>query len=217
MTIRERIPDGLTRRTQYFVRIHGYRIPDPGVEQHRAQWLEHGIPAAEIDRAVAYQEIWGGIALPPSPHYDGGPSSLSAGVPEGAKGEGWWFGAGPQRTALPYSFMIGPKGEFGIHAGTWVSLHGSIAGWVESMALADHARRCARTITTVTGEAVEALQLDGLEPVLEVAGRADTWWRGADSLVAVYRGEAECMLAPQCRTATVYSGLDEWGLKGLGA
>jgi hypothetical protein len=92
--IKGKIPGGITRRAQYFIRIHGYRIPDLGVEQHRAQWLEHGIPSAEIDRTVAYQEMWGGIA---------------------------------------------------------------------------------------------------------------------------HRGEAECMSAPQCRTATVYSGLDEWGLKGLGA
>ena len=110
---------------------------------------------------------------------------------------GWWFEAGLQRTALPYAFVIGPEGEFGIHAGTWVPLHGSIEGWVESVALADHARRCARTITTVTGEAVEALRLDGFEPVLEVAGLADGWWRGADSLVAVYRADAGCTLAPR--------------------
>ncbi|MFD9409670.1 hypothetical protein ACFWBN_22005 [Streptomyces sp. NPDC059989] len=38
-----------------------------------------------------------------------------------------------------------------------------------------------------------------------------------DSLIAIYRGEAEFMEAPQCRTATVYAGLDEWGLRGLGA
>lgn len=170
-------------------------------------------PGGRIDRAAAYQEIWGGIALPPSPHYDGGPSSLSADVPEGPEAGGWWFGAGMQRTALPCTFMIGPEGEFGVHAGTWVPLHGSVAGWVEAVALADRARRCARTVTTVTGEAVEALQLGRFEPVLEVAGRSDTWWRGADSLVAVYRGEAECMSAPQCRTAAVCSGLDEWGLQ----
>ncbi|WP_194838723.1 hypothetical protein [Nocardia sp. XZ_19_369] len=30
------------------------------------------------------------------------------------------------------------------------------------------------------------------EPVTEVRGLADTWWRGSDSLVAIYTGEAEC-------------------------
>ncbi|MFF9915575.1 hypothetical protein [Streptomyces sp. NPDC013457] len=63
---------------------------------------------------------------------------------------------------------------------------------------------------------MDELELDGFEAVQEVAGLADTWWRGTDSLVAVYRGEAEVMDAPQCLTATVYAGLDEWGLRGLG-
>ncbi|WP_405959392.1 hypothetical protein [Streptomyces sp. NBC_00868] len=164
---------------------------------------------------VAYEEVWGGLALPPSPHYDGGPRTLSGDVPEGPDPD-WHFGAGDQRTALPYAFMIGPDGEFGLHAGDWAPLHASIEGWVEALALADHARRCARTTTTLTGDAVDDLDLDGFEPVPEVAGLADTWWRGTDSLIAVYRGEAEIMNAPQCRTATIYAGLNEWGLHRLG-
>ncbi|MER6781139.1 MULTISPECIES: hypothetical protein [unclassified Streptomyces] len=92
--------------------------------------------------------------------------------------------------------MIGPRG-------------------IEALALADHARRCARTTTTLTGDAVDGIELDGFEAVPEVVGLADTWWRGADSLVAVYRGEAEAMHAPRCRTATVYAGLDDRGLRGL--
>ncbi|WP_410540143.1 hypothetical protein [Streptomyces sp. KL2] len=168
-----------------------------------------------VDRVVAYAQTWGGIALPPAQHYDGGPGVFAPGVPAGSKEEGWWFEAGPQRTALPYSFMIGPRGEFGIEAERWVPLHASVEGWVESLALADHALRYARTITTVTGDAVEDLQLDGFTPVPETAGLADTWWQGTDSLVAVYQGEAECMAAPRCRTATLYSGLDTWGLTGL--
>lgn len=94
-------------------------------------------------------------------------------------------------------------------------MHAGVEGWVESLALADHARRCARTTTTLTGAAVDDLELDGFDAVPEVAGLADTWWRGSDSLIAVYRGEAEVMEAPRCRTATIYAGLDAWGLKGL--
>jgi hypothetical protein len=45
-------------------------------------------------------------------------------------------------------------------------------------------------------------------------GRADTWWRGSDSLVALYTGEAEALGIPEGRVALVYSGLDEWGLRG---
>ncbi|MGW7106528.1 hypothetical protein ACWGHU_10260 [Streptomyces xanthophaeus] len=178
--------------------------------------MEHGIPEAQIDRVVAYQAVWGGLALPPSPHYDGGPLTLSGDVPEGPDPD-WHFGAGNPRTALPYSFMIGPNGEFGLHAGTWAPLHASVEGWVEALALADHARRCARTTTTLTGDEVDTLDLGGFKPVPEIAGLADTWWRGTDSLIAVYHGEADVMHAPQCRTATLYAGLNKWGLKGLNA
>ncbi|MEE1735034.1 hypothetical protein PUR49_00410 [Streptomyces sp. BE147] len=215
MSIDKGIPGGITRSAKYFISAHGYWTGRADLEQYRARWVEHGIPEAQIDRVVAYETVWGGLALPPSPHYDGGPRTLSGDVPQGPDPD-WHFGAGSQRTALPYAFMIGPSGEFGLHAGTWAPLHASVEGWVEALALANRARRCARTTTTLTGDEVDILDLDGFEPVPEVAGLADTWWRGTDSLIAVYRGEAEVMHAPQCRTATIYAGLDEWGLKGLG-
>ncbi len=44
-------------------------------------------------------------------------------------------------------------------------------------------------------------------------GLADTWWRGPDSLVALYTEEAAAMSFPRDRTALIYSGLDEWGLR----
>lgn len=72
----------------------------------------------------------------------------------------------------------------------------------------------AKQITKVSGEDVDALQLGFYEPVLEVEGLADGWWRGADSLVAVYKGEAECFARPGWRSAVMYSGLDKWGLHG---
>ncbi|GAA0369115.1 hypothetical protein GCM10010151_68810 [Actinoallomurus spadix] len=52
------------------------------------------------------------------------------------------------------------------------------------------------------------------DAVPEVAGSADTWWRGGDSLVALYTGEAEHFAVPRYRTALIYSGLDDWGLRG---
>ncbi|MFD3809294.1 hypothetical protein ACFWTC_38540 [Streptomyces sp. NPDC058619] len=215
MAIDARIPEGLTRRAEYFVGCHGYWTGRSDVEQQRARWVKYGVPGSQVDRVAAYEAAWGGLALPPSPHYDGGPRTLSGGVPEALGAGCWYFEAGEQRTALPYSFVIGPTGEFGLHAGDWVPLHGSVEGWVEALALADHARRCARSTTVLTGDAVEGLDLGGFEPVSEVAGVADAWWRGPDSLFAIYRGEAEVMCAPQCRTATVYAGLDAWGLRGL--
>ncbi|MFE0730671.1 hypothetical protein ACFW2X_20935 [Streptomyces antibioticus] len=44
-------------------------------------------------------------------------------------------------------------------------------------------------------------------------GLADTWWRGPDSLVALYTEEAAAMSFPRGRTALIYSGFDEWGLR----
>ncbi|MFG1998844.1 hypothetical protein ACGFNU_06810 [Spirillospora sp. NPDC048911] len=208
------IPDGLTRRARDFVRVHGVRVESLAVEQWRVRWLDLGIPAAEIDRAAVYSSRWGGLVLPPAPHYEGGPRILCPDTPEGSPAEGWWFDAGPQRCSVPYAFMIGPNGEFGIHSERWVPLHATVEGWVESVALAYHASLWAKEITRVAGDGVEALRLEGYEPVPEIAGLADTWWRGEDSLVAVYNGEAECLSAPDCRAMLIYSGLDTWGLNG---
>jgi hypothetical protein len=207
-------PEGLTRRARFFVRAHGLRVDSLRVDQHRDRWLELGIPAVEVDRVAAYGARWGGLALPPAPQYDGGPRILCPDTPEGSPTEGWWFEAGMQRTAVPYSFMIGPNGEFGIHSDRWVPLHSTVEGWVESVALAHHASMWAKKITKVTGDDVDALQLEAYNAVPEVAGLADTWWRGRDSLVAIYKGEAECLSAPRCQTAFTYSGLDDWGRHG---
>jgi hypothetical protein len=208
------VPEGLTRRAESFVSVHGLRVEIPQLDQYRQRWLDLGIPAVEIDRVAAYARRWGGLVLPPAPEYDGGPRILSPDTPEGSPDEGWWFEAGIQRAAVPYSFMIGPNGEFGIHADRWVPLHATVEGWVESVALAYHASMWAQKITKITGDDVDALRLDAYDPVSEVAGLADTWWRGGDSLVAIYMGEAACLSAPKCRTAFIYSGLDDWGLHG---
>ncbi|MEV8395444.1 MULTISPECIES: hypothetical protein [unclassified Streptomyces] len=208
------MPEGLTRRARTFIGAHGIKVDSPRVDEYREGWLGIGIPGAEIDRVAAYREKWGGLVLPPSPEYDGGPKLLSPDTPDNSLGEGWWFEAGMQRTAVPYSFMIGPAGEFGIHSDRWTPLHASIEGWVESLALAHHASTSAPQITKVTGDAVAGLSLDGYEPMPEAMGLADTWWRGTDSLIAIYTGEAECLAAPKYRTAYIYSGLDEWALRG---
>ncbi|WP_459547941.1 hypothetical protein [Nocardia sp. X0981] len=113
-----RTPEGLSRRARYFVENHGLRVPCRDLRRYRDVWLEHGIPAAEIDRAVAFQEVRGGIALPPAPAYEGGPRVLEADVPEGPTVEGWRFPAGERRVSSAYGFMIGSGGEFGIDADT---------------------------------------------------------------------------------------------------
>ncbi|MFF9979492.1 hypothetical protein [Streptomyces erythrochromogenes] len=208
------VPEGLTRRARSFISSHGVRLPISGVDQHREKWLTLGIPSVEVDRVQNFAAQWGGLALPPSPQYEGGPKVFLPDTPEESPGGGWCYEAGPQRTAVPYGFVIGPEGEFGIQAGRWVPLHGSVEGWVESIALAYHAFRWATAINVASGEAVEELQLEGYQPVIEVDGMSDSWLRGKDSLVAVYRGVAECMAAPQCRIAVTYSGLGDWGLNG---
>lgn len=207
-------PVGLSRRAQDFVRVNGIRLPRQDIRRHRDAWTEHGIPAAEVERAAAFQDRWGGLALPPAPFYEGGPRILGAGCPEGSDAAGWSFGAGDCRVSMAYGFVIGPDGAFGIDACRWTPLHASTDGWVESLALAAHARRWAKTATRLTGKAAAALDLAGFESVPEVQGVTDTWWRGKDSLVALYRGEAVGLDAPQCLEAHVYGGLDEWGLHG---
>lgn len=208
-----RPPERLSRRARYFLEVHAVRVPHRDLRRCRDVWLAHGIPAAEIDRAVAFQDAWGGTALPPAPAYEGGPRVLDADVPEAAA-EGWRFRAGDCRVSMAYGFVIGPGGEFGIDAERWTPLHAGPQGWVEALALAHHAGRWARTVTKITGDAVEQLDLDGFEPVPEVQGLTDTWWRGADSLIAIYDGEAVGFAAPHCREAHIYGGLDTWGLDG---
>ncbi|MFJ6780586.1 hypothetical protein [Streptomyces yangpuensis] len=207
-------PAGLSRRAQRFVAAEGIRLRGRDIRQYRDAWIGHGIPAVEIDRAAAFQNRWGGLALPPAPFYEGGPRILEADCPERTPLDGWSFPAGDCRVSMAYGFMIGPDGAFGIDAHRWTPLHASTDGWVESLALAAHARRSARTVTRIKGKAVEAMDLGGFEPVPEVQGVTDTWWRGKDSLIAVYRGEAVGLGAPQCLEAHVYDGLDERGLHG---
>ncbi|MET8596072.1 hypothetical protein [Streptomyces althioticus] len=207
-------PPGLSRRAQRFIETAGIRVRPHDIRRHRDAWIGRGIPAAEIERATVFQDCWGGLALSPAPFYEGGPRVLNADCPEAMPAGGWSFPAGDCRVSMAYSFMIGPDGTFGIDAHRWTPLHAGIDGWVESLALAAHARRWATTVTRVTRKAVDALDLGEFEPVPEVRGVIDSWWRGKDSLIAVYRGEAVGLDAPQCLEAHIYGGLDEWALHG---
>ncbi|WDN56328.1 hypothetical protein [Streptomyces clavuligerus] len=207
-------PAGLSRRARRFVEAEGIRVHRQDIRRHRDAWTGQHIPASEFDRAIAFQDRWGGLALPPAPFYEGGPRILGARRPGRAPAGGWSFRAGDCRVSMAYGFMIGPDGAFGIDAHHWTPLHASTDGWVESLALAAHARRWARTVTRITGRAVDSLHLGGFEPVPEIQGVTDTWWRGRDSLIALYRGEAVGLDAPQCLEAHIYGGLDAWGLHG---
>ncbi|MGK3094950.1 hypothetical protein ACG93S_34625 [Streptomyces sp. WAC01490] len=85
---------------------------------------------------------------------------------------------------------------------------------MESLALAHHASTWAEQVTKLVGDDVDGIELNGYAPVREVKGLADTWWRGPDSLVALYSGEAASLDFPRGRIAVICSGLDEWGLRG---
>ncbi|MFF3222400.1 hypothetical protein ACFYV7_06355 [Nocardia suismassiliense] len=178
----------LTRRAEWFIATNCVRCESVSLEQHRDAWLEMGISATHIDRVVEFQRRWGGLVLPPSPDYGGGPKVLWAEMPVDALARGGWFDAGEERVSMAYGFMIGPAGEFGIDGARWVPLHASIEGWIESVALAHHASNRAEQITTIRGAAVDRVALHDFEPLTEVRGLADTWWRGPDSLVAIYTG-----------------------------
>ncbi|MEU4318310.1 hypothetical protein AB0F85_14135 [Nocardia fluminea] len=204
----------LTRRGKLFISTHCFRDECPGLEEYRDRWLEIGVPATQVDRVIEFQRRWGGLALPPSPNYDGGPKMLCAEMPVDALERAGWFEAGTLRVSMAYGFMIGPAGEFGIDGDRWVPLHASIEGWIESVALAHHAANWAQQITTIRGDAIDDLPLSTLVPVAETRGMADTWWRGPDSLIAIYTGEAECYGASRLRVARIYAGLDARGLDG---
>lgn len=106
----------------------------------------------KIDRAAAFQERWGGLALPTAPFHEGGPRILGAGCPEGSAAEGWLFPAGSCRVSMAYGCKTGFDGSFGINAYRWTPPHASTDGWVESLALTTHAGRWARAVTKIKGE-----------------------------------------------------------------
>ncbi|WP_378741008.1 hypothetical protein [Nocardia brasiliensis] len=199
----------LTRRGEWFVSTQCIRVETPSFEQLGEQWLELGVPATLVDRVLDFQRRWGGLVLPPSAEYEGGPKVLWAEMlVDAARADAGWFGAGDGRVSMAYGFTIGPAGEFGISIDPFVPLHASIEGWIESVALAHHASRSARQITTIRGDEIDELALHDFEPVPEVRGLADTWWRGPDSLISIHTGDAECFGVSRLRVARVYAGLD---------
>ncbi|GGU60942.1 hypothetical protein GCM10010274_57170 [Streptomyces lavendofoliae] len=75
-------PAGLSRRAQRFIETEGIRVRRQDIRRHHDAWIEHGIPAAEIERATAFQDRWGGLTLPSAPFYEGGPRILDADCPQ---------------------------------------------------------------------------------------------------------------------------------------
>ncbi|WP_155375026.1 hypothetical protein [Catellatospora vulcania] len=202
---------GLTPRARAFLAAHGVRREVWSAEQHRRHWHRYHRPAEAIEHLAAYQGRWGGLELPPSPEYEGGPHVLDADDPTVEEGLGACFTAGRPRAALAYGFMVDGAGRFGIVAGdTWVPLHGSVEGWVESVALRHLADRMPAKVALATGARLDGLpERLRLRPVAEVAGDTDGWWRGEDTLLAIYRGEARLFGNAHYQTAYLYTGIDQ--------
>ena len=61
------VPDGLSLTAASFLRIHAVRVECPPVEQWRENWLNKGMPAGVVERAIEIQARWGGLVLPRRP------------------------------------------------------------------------------------------------------------------------------------------------------
>lgn len=206
----------LSPRALSFVRSYGVRLAPRRLDRYREGWGGAGVPSEVIDRALEFQRLWGGLVLPSAPFYDGGPKYFDVIDPVQAETGEWLIEIGPPTTAVPYGFMIGPDGAFGIATTRWVPLHASVEGWIESLALSHDAFVYAENITRFTNAAVDSIDLAGLDRVEEVEGVADTWWRGDGVLIACCFGETEAFDAPQSREVLQYTGVPEW-LPGRGA
>lgn len=200
---------GLTPRARAYLVKHATRREVWTSGQTRRHWYRQGRSAREVEHVVAYQERWGGLELPPTPEYEGGPLVLDADEPVELDGLGICLDAGPQRSAMAYAFRVDGQGRFGIVADDiWVPLHGSVEGWVEAAALRQLADGLSVEPVVGTGPKVDELaKQHRLRPVKQVDGLADEWWHGPDTLLAVYRGEARLFGNPQYQTAYLYLGI----------
>lgn len=58
MAVDKDTPERLTRRAKGFVQCHGHWTGRYEVEQYRARWMDHGIPAAQVDRVASFEAVW---------------------------------------------------------------------------------------------------------------------------------------------------------------
>ena len=111
---------------------------------------------------------------------------------------------------MPYGFAVDKDGRFGICGSgyPWVTLHASIDGWVEGLALTYTARQDARLIRRITGTEADDLiaSLAEQPPIAAVAGLADNWWRLPGKLVSVANGESLFFGGRLTSSILVYEG-----------
>lgn len=204
-------PGRLSPRARNYLAAYAVRRPVWTGDQHRRHWHRHGLPDTLIEPLAEYQMRWGGLELPPTGQYEGGPQVLDAAVPGERDGVGACFTAGEPRCVTAYTFLVDGSGRFGIAGGDhdrWVPLHGSVTGWVEAAALAHLAANLPAEVGLATGPRSDELpERYRLRRFREVDGLADEWWHGERTLLAIYRGEARLFGNPAYQTAYLYTDI----------
>jgi hypothetical protein len=194
-------PTGLTLRARRFLAARGTRQDAPSADRHREHWRSYQVPEAGVELAASFQERWGGLVLPETTHYEGGPGYLTADMPQLVDGLGWCIEAGHTRESTPFGFYMDEAGRYGVQGTTRVPLHESVEGWVEACALEDAATGW-DLIARRSGDVAELTtawvpRVGPLTPVPEVRGIADTWLRGDGVMLWICSGEAQVMATAQ--------------------
>jgi hypothetical protein len=202
---RREVPDGLSPRARDLVLTEGAWAPVPALDHYYDKLVRDGVPTDVVQRARDHHARWAGLSLPRSAEYDGGPCPFHLDAPQYLPGAGWWFEVGAQRSALPYSFAIGPDHAYGLVFSTWVPTHRSVEAWIESLAIERLAQRHATSITQLSGDTVEDIDLTDATQVPEAGGICDTWWRQGRTLIAIHRGESLLLGRPADRRARIYN------------
>jgi len=187
-------PTGLSLRARRYLAAHAVRGEAPSAEEQRAHWERYQVPAVGVQLATSFQERWGGLTLPATAHYEGGPPCLSADMPMLVDGIGWCIEAGPRRDSVPFGFYVDQAGQLGVGWTRRVPLHASVEAWVEACAL-EHAAAGWDLVARRTGDVADLAatwipRVGPLTPVPEVRGLADTWWQGDGVMVWICAGEA---------------------------
>jgi hypothetical protein len=188
-------PTGLSLRARRFLAARATRREALSPDRHREHWRAQHLPEPVVELCASFQERWGGLSLPPTTHYDGGPTCLAADRPRQVDGLGWCLEAGQARAPVPYGFYVDEAGRYGVEWKWQVPLHETVEGWVEACALEDAAGGW-DLVARSTGQVNELLttwlpQVGPLAPLPEVRGIADTWWQGDGVIVRICSGLAQ--------------------------
>ncbi len=192
-------PTGLSLRARRFLATRATRQEVFSPHQHREHWRSQGLAEDLVERLAGFHDRWGGLTLPPTRYYEGGPVCLDADLPALVDGLGWCIEAGDPRSSVPFGFYLDGAGSFGVAGERFVALHESLEGWIEACALEDAAAGW-DLVARRSGDVRELLttwvpRVGPLTPVAEVRGVADSWWRGDGVMLWICSGEARLYAA----------------------